>query len=489
MSSTPTSISNNGHDQDNKSAALSASSGPQRSGQQGSTAGSMKAPFSKPANGNSILVRRAKRKDDGPMEKLVRWFVRHQVGLSFNLLALLFLAHGMPRAREHTSKFFMLSYYNPDSGKYFLGGKDGYLMLFCVVLFTGLRAATMEYILSPFARAQGIHKKKDVTRFSEQAWLLVYYCVFWPLGVYIYCTSPYYLDLHELWTTWPRREMDGLMKGYIIAQLSFWFQQLLVIHLEDRRKDHWQMFSHHIVTSTVLYAAYRQAFTGVANLVLVLMDVVDIFLPLAKCLKYMGYKKLCDFMFAVFMVSWFIARHILFPMVIWSVWAHTIPVIGSGCYSGPDNNLVGPFDTPSGKDWWVAMSQPLWDSDAPICFDHGVMGWFLAMLLFLQGLAIMWFTMVIQVAIKVIRGDGAEDSRSDDEADEEEDQDEFVYEEAQPLEEEVGADEIDLKNWERRARGKRQAAAATTTASGVSLPGHSDRKELLGRIGCEKQVD
>lgn len=423
------------------------------------------------------------------MKKLARWFVRHQIGLSFNLLALLFLTHGMPRAREFTSKFFTLSYYNPESGQYYLGSKDGYLMLFCVVLFTGLRDAAMAYVLTPFAKSQGIHKKKDLTRFSEQAWLLVYYCVFWPLGVYIYYTSSYYFNLHELWSTWPRREMSGVMKGYILAQLSFWFQQLLVIHIEDRRKDHWQMFSHHVVTSTVLYMAYRSGFTRVANLILVLMDVVDIFLPLAKCLKYMGYKKLCDFMFAVFMVSWFIARHVLYLMVIWSVWAHTRIVMDFGCYTGLDDNLVGPIEPPSGKDWWLAMMQPLWDSDAAVCFDEGVKGTFLAMLLFLQGLAIMWFIMVIQVAIKVIRGDGAEDSRSDDEADEEEGEDEFIYEEAQPLEEEVGAEEIDLKSWERRARSKRQAAAATTSATGVSLPGHSDRKELLGRIGCEKQVD
>lgn len=107
------------------------------------------------------------------------------------------------------------------------------------------------------------------------------------------------------------------------------------------------------------------------------------------------------------------------------------------------------------------------------------------MLFFLQILTVMWFYLIIRVAIKVIKGGSAEDTRSDDEADDLEDPDEYVYEEAQPLEEEVGADEIDLKSWERRvARGKR-----STTATGVSLPGHSDRKELLGRIGCEKQVD
>jgi acyl-CoA-dependent ceramide synthase len=41
----------------------------------------------------------------------------------------------------------------------------------------------MDYVLAPLARRCGVHKKKDVTRFSEQAWLLVYYSVFWPMGM------------------------------------------------------------------------------------------------------------------------------------------------------------------------------------------------------------------------------------------------------------------------------------------------------------------
>lgn len=41
----------------------------------------------------------------------------------------------------------------------------------------------MEYILAPFAKWRGITKRKDMTRFSEQAWLLIYYLVFWPMGM------------------------------------------------------------------------------------------------------------------------------------------------------------------------------------------------------------------------------------------------------------------------------------------------------------------
>ena len=332
------------------------------------------------------------------------------------------------------------------------------------------------------------------------------------LPQYIYRHSPAYLNLRELWTGWPDRELDGIMKRYMLAQLAFWLQQLIVINIEERRKDHWQMFTHHIVTSTLIYASYRYGHTRVGNLILVLMDVVDIFLPVcppntltgsrdrlltlsqaAKCLKYLGYNKLCDVMFGIFMVSWLIARHILYVMVCYSVWAHTPKIMPTGCFKGPAHALVGPLEPPANKGI-IYLLDPLWDSDALVCYNKTVKWSFLSLLLILQALTIMWFSLIIRVAIKVLRGDGAEDSRSDDEGGEEEEgnedeeeEDEFVYEEAQPLEEEVGVEEIDLKNWERRTGAKKRTGVVASTTA-VSIPGHSDRKELLGRIGCEKQV-
>lgn len=104
--------------------------------------------------------------------------------MSFNLLALLFLAHFfIPKARAHTSKYFHLSYYNSETGKYGSGFDDAYFIVFCVVLFTGLRAGLMEHVLAPFAKANGISKRKELTRFSEQAWMFLYYLIFWTAGV------------------------------------------------------------------------------------------------------------------------------------------------------------------------------------------------------------------------------------------------------------------------------------------------------------------
>lgn len=187
-------------------------------------------------------------------------------------------------------------------------------------------------------------------------------------------------------------------------------------------------------------------------------------------------------MFGGFMVSWILARHVVYGMVCWSVYAHTPDIMPTGCFKGPNSNLVGPVEVPEGL---TAYFEPFFNSTGHVCYNESVKWAFLVPLLALKLMNIIWFTFIIRVAMRVLRGEGAEDNRSDDEADEEdEDEEEFVYEEAQPLEEDVGVEELDLKNWERRSGFKKQGSS-----SGVSLPGHSDRKELLGRIGCEKQVD
>lgn len=87
--------------------------------------------------------------------------------------------------------------------------------------------------------------------------------------------------MEELWTDWPQREMDGLMKGYNLGQWAFWLQQILVINMEDRRSDHWQMLSHHVVTIALIAASYAYHLTRVGNLIMVLMDVVDLVFPVS----------------------------------------------------------------------------------------------------------------------------------------------------------------------------------------------------------------
>lgn len=83
--------------------------------------------------------------------------------------------------------------------------------------------------------------------------------------------------------------MSGTFKWYYLAQLAFWVQQILVIHIEARRKDHAQMLTHHIITCTLVSVTYFYRYTRAANVVLCLMDVVDLILPVRPRHHLLGY--------------------------------------------------------------------------------------------------------------------------------------------------------------------------------------------------------
>lgn len=91
------------------------------------------------------------------------------------------------------------------------------------------------------------------------------------------------MNLKNLWAFWPNRELGTLHKFYILTQLGFWFQQVFVINIEERRKDHWQMLGHHFITIALIVGSYRYHHNAVGNLILVLFDVGDILLSVCTC--------------------------------------------------------------------------------------------------------------------------------------------------------------------------------------------------------------
>ena len=76
-----------------------------------------------------------------------------------------------------------MSYYKPETGMYGCGADDLPFVILWTVIFTGLRVAVMDYVLDPLARLVGIRTKKELDRFKEQAWLIIYYTGSWSLAM------------------------------------------------------------------------------------------------------------------------------------------------------------------------------------------------------------------------------------------------------------------------------------------------------------------
>jgi very-long-chain ceramide synthase len=122
-------------------------------------------------------------------------------------------------------------------------------------------------------------------------------------------------------------------------------------------------------------------------------------------LKYLSFSTLCDVSSLIFMLSWAVTRHVIFGLV-----------IKSAIY---DSKAILPYG---------------WDPVRGYYFTRGVYIACVSMLIALQVrlrwcygevvpypyydlqlLQIMWFWIICRVAIKVVTGQGAEDTRSDDE--------------------------------------------------------------------------
>ncbi|EFP83528.2 sphingosine N-acyltransferase lag1 [Puccinia graminis f. sp. tritici] len=290
--------------------------------------------------------------------------------------------------RTPIPKFIYLSYLNPVNGLYFKGNDDIYFVCFWALVWLTLRELSIQFIWTPVGAWFGLRKKSSkLVRFAEQGWTLSYATVFWSIGVKTLSEYPdpiYTLNIRQYWADHPRDSIPGLTKFYYLSQAAFWIQQIITLNLEKPRKDHYQMLAHHLVACLLVCSSYAVNFTGIGLAIHTTMDFSDILLCMAKMLNYLGGGWACDGMFTLFVLSWIGTRHIVFPKIIWSIYAE-LP-----------SDIPWIWDPPEGRfaatSFWIG---------------------FLVLLCFLELLLIFWLWLILRIMWGVIVGNGAEDERSD----------------------------------------------------------------------------
>lgn len=190
---------------------------------------------------------------------------------------------------------------------------------------------------------------------------------------------------------------------------------------------------------------------------------------------------MCNAVFVTLILTWLVTRHILYPMVCWSIYQNIPNVISYGCYTGKTAQL---YTTNGYPNRFAYMFGPYLSEEGPFCMNFTIKWIFLSFLLAIQVLSILWFGMILRVAINAVRSGSAEDSRSDDE-DEGEEEDEDVEISVNPSSESLSRATADKASGSEGSWRRANAPAPTRRGHGGIL-GDSDRKALLGRIGCDK---
>ncbi|KAI9504542.1 TLC domain-containing protein, partial [Coemansia spiralis] len=282
------------------------------------------------------------------------------------------------------------------SDRYVRGIHDIKFVCYWIVQIIAARSLFLHHILPVFARYLKITSLRKNRRFCEMVWMLIYVVPMWTIGFRIWQNSPYYMNMNNFYINYPDEHilMPYGLKWFYLVQSAFWFSSIYTIHIEERRKDHVEMLTHHVVTICLVLGSYQFYFTRFGHAFMLIMDLPDIFLTAAKMFRYLDNKIMPDILFGMFTISWVATKHYLCIKMMISIWT-------LGINAMPEEKRYPNYPN-SYASYTVILT--LW-----------------GFLCILQLILIYWFVLILKVLNRVlIKGEGADDNRSDEEGEGEE---------------------------------------------------------------------
>lgn len=183
-------------------------------------------------------------------------------------------------------------------------------------------------------------------------------------GVIVLWDKPWFWDVKSCWYGYPHQVIDFFVVfklyvhnnltflqsvendiwWYYMISMSFYWALTVTQFFDNKRKDFWQMFIHHMITLLLMALSWVCNLHRVGSLVLVVHDCADILLEVkqivhyfvhektidsidrfslfcfqaAKITKYAKYQKICDCLFAAFTIVWIVTRLGFYPRIIYS---------------------------------------------------------------------------------------------------------------------------------------------------------------------------
>ncbi|XP_077582773.1 ceramide synthase 5 isoform X1 [Stigmatopora nigra] len=232
-----------------------------------------------------------------------------------------------------------------------------------------------------FRQRRNQEKPGTHVKFCESMWRFTFYFCIFTYGFGFLWRSPWLWDTRHCWYGYPYQVLTPALYRYYLTELAFYWSLMFSQFIDIRRKDFLAMFVHHLATVGLISFSYANNMVRVGTLVMCVHDAADILLEVGKMAHYAKYQRICDLLFVLFSLTFFVTRLVVFP-----IW-----VLNSTLFESW--RIVGPFPS-----WWL----------------------FNFLLLVLQFLHIIWSYLIARIAIKTMRGKECNDVRSDVESSSEE---------------------------------------------------------------------
>lgn len=239
-------------------------------------------------------------------------------------------------------------------------------------------------------RRRVLGKASEMKRFTETSWRFLFYIVAFWLGLYVLWDKPWLWDTKHCWYGYPLQHVPGDVWWYYMLELSFYWSLVFSLFMDIKRKDFRAMIVHHVATIGLMVMSWSGNMIRVGTLVLGVHDAVDYLLEGAKLAHYCRCPNLCNVLFVVFTIVWFLSRILFFPLRI--------------------------------------LNSTLFEGHIIIGFAN-IYYWYNGLLIILQVLHIIWFYMILRMVYGfVVKGHVEKDERSETEPETNSDDDKVSFE-------------------------------------------------------------
>lgn len=228
--------------------------------------------------------------------------------------------------------------------------------------------------------------EKKLSKFQESAWKCILYTVLSCISAYALSKETFWRNTAEFWTGCQEslpckyEASDAVNFAYAVDMAFYTYSLPYLIFFELKRKDFWAMLSHHVATIILIGYSFIMGWTKVGIVIMLLHDICDPFLEIAKMAKYVNQEALTNVSFVILLVMWIGMRIVYFPF-----WVNrSVLFEGYQISVGVGNKLAFPH--------------------------YQILA---GMLLFLQCLQAFWAYLIVKIAVKaVVSGSAVEDNRA-----------------------------------------------------------------------------
>ncbi|KAJ3114960.1 Ceramide synthase 3 [Phlyctochytrium bullatum] len=158
---------------------------------------------------------------------------------------------------------------------------------------------------------------KNAKKFATASWKFFNFTVASALGFYVLWHEPWALDPKQYFEGWPeKQDMSANVRLYYQISFGSCAYMLFSVFGDPKQKDFIVLMIHHVATVSVILVSYLYGFYRIGAVILLLHDVSDPFMEIAKMFVYAGYQKLADTFFIQFALVFIFTRNFIFPVYV-----------------------------------------------------------------------------------------------------------------------------------------------------------------------------